>query len=57
MLLSIVGNRPQFIKMAPISAELRSRGLADIIVHSGQHYDENMSDVFFKEMDIPKPEI
>lgn len=57
MLLSIVGNRPQFIKMAPISAELRARGLADIIVHSGQHYDENMSDIFFKEMGIPKPEI
>lgn len=57
MLLSIVGNRPQFIKMAPISAELEARGIADIIVHSGQHYDENMSDIFFKEMGIPKPEI
>ncbi|MFY2060528.1 non-hydrolyzing UDP-N-acetylglucosamine 2-epimerase [Achromobacter xylosoxidans] len=57
MLLSIVGNRPQFIKMAPISTELRARGLADIIVHSGQHYDENMSDIFFREMGIPKPEI
>ena len=57
MLISIVGNRPQFIKMAPISAELRRRGMSDIIVHSGQHYDENMSDIFFKEMGIPKPEI
>ena len=57
MLISIVGNRPQFIKMAPISAELRLRGLSDFIVHSGQHYDENMSDIFFKEMGIPSPAI
>lgn len=57
MLISIVGNRPQFIKMAPISAELDARGMSDIIVHSGQHYDENMSDIFFKEMGIPKPKI
>ena len=57
MLLSIVGNRPQFIKMAPIAAELRARGLSDVIVHSGQHYDENMSDIFFLEMGIPKPDI
>lgn len=57
MLLSIVGNRPQFIKMAPISAELKVRGIVDTIVHSGQHFHENMSDIFFKEMGIPKPEI
>jgi len=57
MLMSIVGNRPQFVKMAPIAHEIRARGLRDLIVHTGQHYDENMSDVFFREMDIPKPDI
>lgn len=55
MLMHIVGNRPQLIKLAPLSRELRRRGYQDIIIHTGQHYDENMSDVFFKELEIPKP--
>ena len=57
MLLSIVGNRPQFIKMAPLSAELGRRGYREVIVHSGQHYDQDMSDVFFAEMGIREPDI
>ncbi|HEX2725155.1 MAG TPA: UDP-N-acetylglucosamine 2-epimerase (non-hydrolyzing) [Beijerinckiaceae bacterium] len=55
MLASVVGNRPQLIKMAPVSAELVRRGVDEYIIHSGQHYDENMSGIFFRELGIPAP--
>lgn len=56
--LSVVGARPQFVKLAPISAEMRSAGdaLEHIVIHTGQHYDSLMSDVFFRELDIPPPD-
>ena len=55
-ILTIVGARPQFIKAAALSRELKSReGVEEILVHTGQHFDKNMSDVFFEEMNIPKP--
>lgn len=55
-ILTIVGARPQFIKAAALSRELGLRsGVEEVIVHTGQHFDANMSDVFFSEMDIPKP--
>lgn len=55
MITHIVGNRPQFIKLAPLYHELEKAGYEQNIIHSGQHYDENMSDVFFKELGIPAP--
>ena len=44
-------------KMAPVIRALRAVGLTTVLVHTGQHYDDNMSDVFFRDLDIPKPEI
>lgn len=55
MIAHIVGNRPQFIKLAPLYHELDRNGYEQNIIHSGQHYDENMSAVFFKELGIPEP--
>lgn len=52
---SVVGARPQFIKLAVVSRELRKQ-FREVLIHTGQHYDHNMSDVFFEEMDIPKPD-
>ena len=54
--MSVVGARPQFIKAAPVSRVLR-RDHEEVLVHTGQHYDDNMSDVFFRELDIPEPDI
>jgi UDP-GlcNAc3NAcA epimerase len=53
----VVGARPQFIKAATVSRELRAKsGVEEVLVHTGQHYDENMSDVFFEELEIPHPD-
>src|SRR5271157_117132 len=56
--VTIIGARPQIIKAAAISRCINSsfkKKIKEIIVHTGQHYDENMSEVFFREMGIPKP--
>jgi UDP-GlcNAc3NAcA epimerase len=53
--LSVVGNRPQFIKSAPLSVALRDHGIEEVTVHTGQHYDRELSQVFFEELALPKP--
>lgn len=52
---TVVGARPQFIKLAVVSRQLRKQ-FREVLIHTGQHFDHNMSDVFFEEMDIPKPD-
>lgn len=55
--LTVVGARPQFVKAATISRALKEfSDIREILVHTGQHFDQNMSDVFFDEMEIPKPD-
>lgn len=55
-IVTVVGARPQFIKAASLSREIMKRDdVEEVIVHTGQHFDENMSPVFFREMQIPKP--
>ena len=59
-LVTIVGARPQFIKAAVLSRLIRERysgELSEFLVHTGQHYDDNMSDVFFRQMRIPEPAV
>ncbi len=53
--LTVLGARPQFIKAANVSRKLSEYGINETIVHTGQHFDNNMSKIFFEEMDIPKP--
>jgi UDP-GlcNAc3NAcA epimerase len=54
---TIVGARPQFVKASAVSRVLRSRSdVREVLIHTGQHYDRNMSHVFFEEMDIPQPD-
>jgi len=56
-IITIVGARPQFIKAAPISGALRNAGHREYLVHTGQHYDYSMSEVFFEELRMPEPNI
>jgi UDP-GlcNAc3NAcA epimerase len=54
-IVSIVGNRPQFIKAAPTSVALRERGIEEVVLHTGQHYDRELSQVFFEELGLEEP--
>lgn len=54
-LLTVIGARPQFIKAAPVSQALAAAGIRETLLHTGQHYDPAMSDVFFEELGIPAP--
>jgi UDP-GlcNAc3NAcA epimerase len=53
--LSVVGNRPQFIKSGPVSVALRDRGIEEVVLHTGQHYDPELSQVFFDELGLAEP--
>ncbi|HEX8746001.1 MAG TPA: UDP-N-acetylglucosamine 2-epimerase (non-hydrolyzing) [Pyrinomonadaceae bacterium] len=55
--LTVVGARPQFIKAAPVSRALGRAGIEEVLVHTGQHYDRGMSQIFFEEMGIREPDI
>lgn len=55
--LSVVGARPQFVKLGPVATALSSAGVEHVIVHTGQHYDAAMSDVFFDDLAIPAPDV
>lgn len=57
-ILTIIGARPQFIKSTTVSLELRKHPeIEEIVLHTGQHFDKNMSDIFFEQLKIPKPEV
>jgi UDP-N-acetylglucosamine 2-epimerase (non-hydrolysing)/UDP-GlcNAc3NAcA epimerase len=53
--LTVVGNRPQFVKSAPLSVALRAEGIEEVVVHTGQHWDVELSQVFFEELGLPEP--
>ena len=53
---TILGTRPEIIKMAPIIDEISRRGIDQIVLHTGQHYDDEMSDAFFRDLEIPAPD-
>ena len=54
-IVTVIGARPQFIKAAMLSRQFKLLGVNELIIHTGQHFDTNMSDIFFREMEIPKP--
>jgi UDP-N-acetylglucosamine 2-epimerase (non-hydrolysing) len=56
-ILHVVGARPNFVKAAPVLRAIRQRGIRQTLVHTGQHYDRNMSDVFFTQLEIPEPDV
>ena len=62
-ILTILGARPQFIKAGAVSRAIREQtgnsdcdSIREVIVHTGQHYDKNMSDIFFEELHLPRPD-
>ncbi|ASJ10329.1 UDP-N-acetyl glucosamine 2-epimerase [Thermococcus sp. P6] len=54
--VTVVGARPQFIKMAPVSREFRKIGIEEVVIHTGQHYDYEMNKIFFEQLNIPEPD-
>ncbi|WP_084468985.1 non-hydrolyzing UDP-N-acetylglucosamine 2-epimerase [Nocardiopsis trehalosi] len=56
-IVHIVGARPNFVKAAPVVAALEARGVRQAVVHTGQHYDDRMSAVFFRELGLPRPDV
>jgi UDP-N-acetylglucosamine 2-epimerase len=56
-ILHVVGARPNFMKAAPVIDAARTLGLSQLLVHTGQHYDRSLSDVFFDELGLPEPDV
>ena len=56
-ILLVVGARPNFMKIAPLYSELKERRCPQLLLHTGHHYDENMSKVFFDDLGLPEPDI
>jgi UDP-N-acetylglucosamine 2-epimerase len=56
-IVTVIGARPQFIKALPVSRALQTAGIDEFLVHTGQHYDQNMSGIFFEELGLPEPKI
>jgi UDP-GlcNAc3NAcA epimerase len=54
-IVTIVGARPQFVKASALSRAFQEEGVEELLVHTGQHFDDNMADIFFRQMDIPEP--
>jgi UDP-GlcNAc3NAcA epimerase len=54
-ILTVVGARPQFVKAAALSRALKKLNIEEVLVHTGQHFDENMAEIFFRQMEIPQP--
>ena len=54
-IVTIVGARPQFVKASALSRAFREIGIHEVLVHTGQHFDDNMADIFFRQMEIPEP--
>ena len=54
-LVTVVGNRPQLVKAAPLSVAFREAGLEEVVVHTGQHWDAELSQVFIDELGLPEP--
>jgi len=55
VVLSVIGNRPQFVKSAPLSLALSEAGIDEVVLHTGQHYDPELSQVFFDELGLAEP--
>src|SRR5439155_22395186 len=57
-IVNVVGCRPNFVKLAPLIVEMKKhREIRPLVVHTGQHYDGAMSDVFFRDLDLPEPDL
>ena len=57
-IINVVGARPNFMKLAPLHRSLETEGSFDsMILHTGQHYDEEMSDIFFEQLGLPEPDV
>ncbi|MEM1272114.1 MAG: UDP-N-acetylglucosamine 2-epimerase, partial [Bacteroidota bacterium] len=57
MICTLVGARPQFVKAGPLSRALKAAEIPEVLIHTGQHYDDRMSEVFFQDLDLPRPAV